>query len=134
MSAPYSNERSVTELAVQRATILTQHVLTLVHKGELTKNDASPVSLAEFGAQALLVSAIHTAFPEDAIIGEESAAVLRKDAQLRRQVWELVREPRLDDEEVERMLGRPRSNEEMCDLIDLGTRTDSQCQGAGLDD
>lgn len=117
---PYAEELETALLAVQRAVILTRKVLTLVNKGALSKADDSPVSIADFGAQALMVSAIRTAFPNDRIIGEENADALRSDETLGGKVWELVKETRLDEENFDNRLGRPSSKEEMLEFIDFG--------------
>ncbi|KAF2663367.1 3',5'-bisphosphate nucleotidase [Microthyrium microscopicum] len=127
--APFERERLIVELAVQRVRILAEKVLSFVDKGELSKADASPVSLADFGAQALLVSAIHTEFPNDLIIGEENADALRADSKLMKKVWDLVNSTRLADEESEKLLGRPKSMEEMCKMIDLGGQTNDSARG-----
>jgi 3'(2'), 5'-bisphosphate nucleotidase len=119
--APLSRERLIAELAVQRAAILTKKVLESVNRGEFEeKSDATPVTIADFAAQALLISAVRGAFPNDRFIGEESADPLRENAALRRRVWELVATTRLDDRDSEAMLARPSSVEEMLDVIDLG--------------
>ncbi len=122
MSAPYSKERLIAELAVQRASVLTKKVFSAVNKGLLSKTDSTPVTIADFAAQALLISAVHHAFPSDRFVGEEDADALRKDELLQQSVWELVSSTRLDDTESEGMLASPVSVEEMLDIIDLGGR------------
>lgn len=122
MSTPFSRERLLAELTVQRASILTKKVLSAVNKGELSKTDSSPVTIADFAAQTLIISAIHHAFPYDRFVGEEDADALRGNASLRERVWELVRSTHLDDEESEAMLASPSSAEEMFEMIDLGGR------------
>ncbi|KAK4238608.1 hypothetical protein C8A03DRAFT_14936 [Achaetomium macrosporum] len=84
------------------------------------KSDTSPVTVADFAAQALLIAAVHHAFPSDLIVGEEDADALRSDPDLVAQVWELVSTTRLEDAESEARLGRPGSPEEMLQLIALG--------------
>jgi len=42
------------------------------------KEDASPVTIADFGSQALVCRRLGQAFPEDGIVAEEDAAVLRE--------------------------------------------------------
>jgi HAL2 family 3'(2'),5'-bisphosphate nucleotidase len=42
-----------------------------------TKTDASPVTIADFAAQALVASLLKKKFPSDVLVGEESAAELR---------------------------------------------------------
>lgn len=106
------------ELAVQRAAILTKRVMKSV--SGVTKADASPVTAADFAAQALMISALHQTFPNDRFLGEESADALRKDDALRKQVWELVSTTHLDDAESEALLATPQSEEEMLQCIDFG--------------
>jgi 3'(2'), 5'-bisphosphate nucleotidase len=120
MNKPYEKERRIAELAVQRASILTKRVLAAVDKGEISKSDDSPVTIADFAAQALLISAIHHNFPEDKFVGEETADALRENIKLQQTVWDLVSATHLDDEESEATLATPASAQEMLDIIDLG--------------
>lgn len=126
---PYKQEHLVASLAVQRATLVTRKVLSSLDKGILSKNDSSPVSLADFAAQALIVTALRTNFPKDSILGEESADELRQNSQLANQVWELVQSTRLEDKESDELLGMPSSLEEMLDLIDQGGATEPSKTG-----
>ncbi|OAA32833.1 Inositol monophosphatase [Moelleriella libera RCEF 2490] len=82
-----SQELETARDAVVRAARLTKTVLCSV--SELSKADSSPVTVADFAAQALLISILHAAFPDDAFVGEEDAAALRADAALAQQVYEL---------------------------------------------
>jgi 3'(2'), 5'-bisphosphate nucleotidase len=93
---------------------------SLPRRLSLAKKDHSPVTIADLAAQALLIAAVHAAFPDDAILGEEDAGELRDDPDLAQQVWELVSTTRLDDAESEALLGRPGSLQEMLEVIDLG--------------
>jgi 3'(2'), 5'-bisphosphate nucleotidase len=86
----------------------------------LAKADSSPVTVADLAAQALLISAIHTAFPDDLIIGEEDATVLRKDKDLAKRVWDLVEKTCLEDPAASKSLGKPENQKDMLRLIDLG--------------
>ena len=119
MTAPsYQRERAVAEVAVLRACTLTKQVQASVDK--MSKTDSSPVTVADFAAQALIISAVHSAFPDDDFVGEEDAAALRPDAKLRQRVWGLVsslRSQTLDDGTV---VSGPASAEEMLDVIDRG--------------
>ncbi|KAL3424471.1 3',5'-bisphosphate nucleotidase [Phlyctema vagabunda] len=117
-----SHERRIAELAVQRASVLTKKVLRGVNQGALSKSDSSPVTIADFAAQALLISALHAAFPSDTFVGEEDADVIRQDEQLRSRIWELVSTTHLDDVESEALLWSPASVDEMLAVIDLGGR------------
>lgn len=122
VTAPsYAHELQVAQLAVQRATILTKRVFHEKAKGTVDKNDKSPVTIGDFGAQALIIAALKHNFPEDAIVAEEEAAQLREDANLRETIWNLVRDTRLDDDAAEQTLGGAiRDADSMLELIDLG--------------
>jgi len=123
---PYRDERLIAELAVQRVSMLTRRVLSTAlnrrRNSQMTKTDASPVTVADFAVQALLISAIHSAFPTDSFVGEEDATELRADPDLARQVWDLVSTTHLSDPECEALLATPRDVAHMCDMIDLGGR------------
>ncbi|KAH0545412.1 hypothetical protein FGG08_000553 [Glutinoglossum americanum] len=127
MDRPYATEHQIAILAVHRASLLTQIVLKTLDQGHLSKPDKSPVTIADFGSQALLISAIHHSFPDDTFVGEENASVLRGDARLRERVWELVCSVHLDgDAESAGLLPALESQDEMLDAIDLGVSTRSR--------
>lgn len=46
------------------------------------KTDGSPVTVADFGAQALVCAALQAAYPDEPVVGEESSAALRADPDL----------------------------------------------------
>ncbi|OJD33898.1 3 (2)-bisphosphate nucleotidase [Diplodia corticola] len=120
----YAKELQVAELAVQRAVLLTKRVFQEKAKGTVSKDDKSPVTIGDFGAQALIISAIHANFPDDEIVGEEEATELRENNELRSQIWELVQKSKLGDDASEKLLGGPlTSDTAMCDSIDLGRST-----------
>ena len=52
----YDKELEVALLAVQRAAILTKAVYSSHSKGTLSKSDSSPVTIGDFGAQALIIA------------------------------------------------------------------------------
>lgn len=117
----YENERRVAELAVQRACLLTKKVFHEKAKGELSKDDKSPVTKGDFGAQALIIQAIAKNFPKDEIVAEEESSELRQDAALRSEIWNLVKDIKLDDGESDQLLGGSLANEEeMLAIIDQG--------------
>jgi len=121
MSTTYSTELNIALLAVQRATLLTKRVFHEKAKGTVSKDDKSPVTIGDFGAQALIIAAIKHAFPSDAVVGEEDANTLREDSNLRSQVWELVKDTKLEDLSADSTLGGPlKSEEAMLDAIDAG--------------
>ncbi|KAF4781215.1 3',5'-bisphosphate nucleotidase [Colletotrichum scovillei] len=120
MSA-YAKELEVAQLAVQRASILTKRVFHEKAKGTVDKNDKSPVTIGDFGAQALIIAALRHHFPDDEIVAEEEAAQLRSEPQLRDQIWDLVKTTQLDDAAAEASLGGSiASAESMMDIIDQG--------------
>ena len=109
----YSREREVAIAAVEQASRLCVAVQArLVSAESMAKKDKSPVTVADFGAQAVVVHALQEAFPDDPMVGEEDAAELRDPANagLRGRVVDAVREivPGLGDDAV-------------LDLIDHGT-------------
>jgi len=121
MSTTYSKELNVALLAVQRASILTKRVFHEKAKGSISKDDKSPVTIGDFGAQALIIAALKSAFPSDEVVGEEEANPLRNNEGLKSQIWELVKETKLDDQEAEKTLGGAiQSEEDMLKAIDAG--------------
>ncbi|KAI9054282.1 hypothetical protein LZ554_001450 [Drepanopeziza brunnea f. sp. 'monogermtubi'] len=119
--ASYTKELEVAQLAVQRATLLTKKVFQQKAKGTISKDDASPVTIGDFGAQALIIHAIKKNFPNDQVVGEEEASTLREDTKLRDQIWALVQDAKLNDAEAEKVLGGPiESLDAMLDAIDAG--------------
>lgn len=59
---------------------------TLVPREVVVKQDRSPVTVADFGAQAVINHLLGAAFPEIPVVGEEHTGALRQDAALRQQV------------------------------------------------
>lgn len=119
--ATYAKELEVAQLAVQRATILTKRVFHERAKGTVDKDDKSPVTIGDFGAQIIIISALKANFPDDEIVGEEEADKLRSDANLKQIVWDLVSSTKLDDPAAEKVLGGAvKDPESMLDLLDQG--------------
>ncbi|KAL4918636.1 hypothetical protein BDW62DRAFT_210262 [Aspergillus aurantiobrunneus] len=116
----YAKELQVACLAVQRAALLTKKLIAAVDKGSFDKSDDTPVTISDFGAQSLIIAAIHHVFPDDEIVGEEDSKTLRAEPDLLERTWDLVSSTRLEEEESEKLLSAPSSKEEMLRLIDLG--------------
>ena len=117
----YTDERDIAELAVQRAALLTKRVF--VEKSKLTssKDDKSPVTIGDFGAQALIINTLKHRYPDDAVVAEEEASLLRENQDLRAHVMNLVQTTKLHDEEAERKVGGSLLDEqELLDVIDRG--------------
>lgn len=82
-TSPWSNHPLARELdaalaAVREAGALCREVGLAVDRGALAKPDRSPVTVADFGAQALICRALGALFPADPVMGEEDAAALRR--------------------------------------------------------
>lgn len=74
----YELEKQIALTAVIRAAELCARVRAdLVDLGPLEKEDHSPVTVADFGAQALACELLTGAFPGDVIVGEENSAALQ---------------------------------------------------------
>ena len=117
----YQKEVHIAQLAVQKASILTQRVFH-GSKGTESKDDKSPVTIGDYGAQALIIRAIQHNFPNDEIVGEEDSSSLRQNPTLTAQIWELVKAAQLDDAAAEQELGGPlESPEQMLQAIDAGS-------------
>ncbi|KAK6538951.1 hypothetical protein TWF694_010501 [Orbilia ellipsospora] len=127
-SAPYARERRIAELAVQRAAILTRAVYTSKVKGTVTKEDKSPVTLADFGAQSLVFAALHASFPNDNIIGEEDSSDLRSNPELTSLVFTAIQDALSSNEQgaaESAELGTISNEQEMLEYIDKGDCKDS---------
>lgn len=75
----YTQEKKVALEAVTEAAELCAAVRTeMVGADALEKGDKSPVTVADFGSQALVCHRLIAAFPRDAIVGEEDAADLKR--------------------------------------------------------
>lgn len=74
----YEQEKHVAITAVTAAAKLCEQVRREQSSLVITKPDRSPVTVADFGAQAVICRALSEAFPTDAIIGEESSSLLRE--------------------------------------------------------
>lgn len=98
--------------ALRMASKLCQHVWKDLAGGRsLLKQDRSPVTVADFGSQAIICRTIREAFPEDGLVAEEDSTELKEPAYQKtlEQVVHYVREFFPDA-----------SAEEVCAWIDLG--------------
>ncbi|CEP13461.1 hypothetical protein [Parasitella parasitica] len=77
----YAKERKVAIQAVLTASTVCQSVFQhLVANETLTKNDKSPVTVADFSAQAIINTYLQKEFEKDPIVGEEDSKDLQGDA------------------------------------------------------
>jgi 3'(2'), 5'-bisphosphate nucleotidase len=109
----YEKEREASIAAVELASRLCRSVQAkLVSDDSLSKQDKSPVTVADFGAQAVVTHVLRQSFPDLPLVGEEDAAELRdpSHAGLTESVVANVREvvPELEQAEI-------------LDLIDYGS-------------
>ncbi len=70
----YEIEIEVVRTALREAAQLCRSVQDHV---PITKSDRSPVTIADYGSQALICRALREAFPDDPIIAEEDSTLLR---------------------------------------------------------
>nr|MBC8496314.1 3'(2'),5'-bisphosphate nucleotidase [Chloroflexota bacterium] len=63
--------------AVRQASLLVKQVQAEMVSPALTKDDRSPVTVADFAAQALIGYLLEKNFPDDPLIGEEDSSALQ---------------------------------------------------------
>ena len=116
----YKHEFDMACVAVQRASLLTQTVFKDKAKGTQSKDDNSPVTIGDFGAQAIIIAAIHHIFPNDEIVGEEDASTLRENDDLASQVWSFVEKTCAQDKSNDPDIGTIKDKQAMLDALDAG--------------
>jgi 3'(2'), 5'-bisphosphate nucleotidase len=80
MSRHYEREQSEAIQAVRQAARLCLTVRAALKPEVLEKRDKSPVTVADFGSQAVICRALEIAFPDDPVIAEEDAEELGRSA------------------------------------------------------
>jgi 3'(2'), 5'-bisphosphate nucleotidase len=73
----FEKERAVAIAATTAAAIICEQVRKTMVPEAIEKKDKSPVTVADFGAQAVVCKALLEAFPNDPVVGEEDAAELK---------------------------------------------------------
>ncbi|KAJ1921553.1 3'(2'),5'-bisphosphate nucleotidase [Mycoemilia scoparia] len=112
MSGYLSRERKVAIEAVEQASKVCKLVFKQLVEGEtLTKGDKSPVTFADFSAQAIVNSILEKHFPNDPIVGEEDSKDLQGESgeKLRSKVVELtnlVISPSLSEDQILKAIDR----------------------------
>ncbi len=87
----YEKELDVALDAVQKASRLCAGVqFDLVSTDTLQKKDRSPVTIADYGSQAIISSILQETFPDDPLVGEEDIKALQDNAEMRDKIWQLV--------------------------------------------
>jgi len=93
----YDREKQAAIAAVRRAAALCQQVRAeMVGADSLEKGDRSPVTVADFGAQALVCQHLTKTFPQDVIVAEEDSSELQQHSDKLRQVTQYVQRFQLD--------------------------------------
>lgn len=72
-------EIEIARSAAREAALLCEDVRREMVAPAMTKDDKSPVTVADFGAQALICRRLGQEFPGDPVVGEEDAHALRAD-------------------------------------------------------
>jgi 3'(2'), 5'-bisphosphate nucleotidase len=80
MHHDYARELEIALAAVREAGRLSRAVQAGIDPGMQEKRDRSPVTVADYGSQALVCRALASAFPDDPVIGEEDSQALREGA------------------------------------------------------
>jgi 3'(2'), 5'-bisphosphate nucleotidase len=98
--------------AVREASLLARRIQREMVSGALTKDDRSPVTVADFAVQALIARRLTESFPTAALVGEERADSLRLEegVAILDQITTFVRTAIPDA-----------TPEEVCGLIDRGS-------------
>ena len=111
MTTPYQREKETALRAVASASHLLKGIQNDL-KRSIQKEDRTPVTVADYGSQAVICKIIRDAFPEDPIVAEEDSKELSKPehAEILSQVAHYVSAstPRISPREV-------------CQWIDLGS-------------
>lgn len=79
MKSDFFKEKYIAFKAVQEAAILCGTIQQNMSNEVLQKKDKSPVTVADFGSQALICRTLLENFPNDPVIAEENSAELKKD-------------------------------------------------------
>lgn len=73
----FEREKEVAIAAVIAATKVCENVRATIEPEAIEKKDKSPVTIADYGAQAVVCKSLAEAFPNDPVVGEEDSADLR---------------------------------------------------------
>ena len=92
LTEPQRNRKKQTAIdAVLKAIQLCEQVQAeMVPTDAIQKTDRSPVTVADFGSQALICKALGDAFPDDTIVAEEGTQALQENASLLKRVVDYV--------------------------------------------
>ena len=107
----YSKKQLAMEAVLKAAELCQQVQNEMVSTDAIQKSDRSPVTVADFGSQALICKAIGDTFPEDIIVAEENAESLRQNSTLLDRVTDYVK----------RFVKGEVLNQKVCGWIDRGS-------------
>lgn len=110
-------KKQVAVSAVLNASELCQKVQEeMVSSDAIQKDDRSPVTIADYGSQALICKAIGDTFPEDIVVAEEDAESLKQNPMLLERVTDYVRCFSVSNpQEADKI-----TSNKVCDWIDRG--------------
>lgn len=86
----HEREKQIAIAAVTAAAKLCEQVRQEQSSSAIAKPDNSPVTIADFGSQAVICQALAEAFPNDPVIGEEDSTLLRTRTEQLAQVTQYV--------------------------------------------
>lgn len=119
MTSPYLKELYVAQLAVKRASFLTKTIADEHLQKGISKQDRSPVTIGDFGAQAVIIHSILKNFPNDQIVGEENSSLIKKN-HLESQILKEIERVQKTDSESNSVLGTITTPETLCNDVDRG--------------
>jgi 3'(2'), 5'-bisphosphate nucleotidase len=93
----YIHEAEIAIAAAKQAAILCKHVQQSIDFTSLDKPDQSPVTIADFGAQAIICRSLAEHFPNDSIVAEESSTLLRQSPNQLSAIQKFIPDERLLD-------------------------------------
>lgn len=116
----FLKEVHIAQLAVKRAALLTCKVSN-EHLNEqgIDKKDSSPVTIGDFGAQAIVINAILKNFPSDEVVGEEDSTLI-KEKKIDGSIFDQVSSIQQLDSSNDEYIGVIESASQLCDIIDKG--------------
>lgn len=126
MSTDYLREAYIAQLAVKRASLLTCKVSEEhLNEQSIDKSDSSPVTVGDFGAQAIIIKSILSNFPNDEVVGEEDSNLI-KEKKIDDLIFKYVNEIQNLDSINNENLNIIENSNDLCDTIDKGNSQGGQ--------
>ncbi|GMG21818.1 unnamed protein product [Ambrosiozyma monospora] len=116
---PYLREAYIAQLAVRRASLLTSKISEEHLQKGISKEDKSPVTIGDFGAQAIVINSILKNFPNDEVVGEEDSTLI-KEKGIKDAIFQHIKAIQSKDQPFTEQLGHLTDGDEVCDIIDRG--------------